>query len=76
VSADDLAPARAWEPQPNERVCRRSEPARMGTVVNCNRFGHVADPYWLVTVRWDDGGFTHGVETSLLVREDGTQGPA
>ncbi|QKW15456.1 hypothetical protein [Verrucosispora sp. NA02020] len=72
--SQDHVPLREWEPEYRERVVRRDAPDTAGTVVRCDRFGHVADPYWRVSVRWDDGGVEHNVETSSLIRPDGTQG--
>ncbi len=70
----DRPPLREWEPEPNERVTTWRDPDTAGTVVRCDRYGHFADPYWRASVRWDGGRVEHGIETSSLVREDGTQG--
>ncbi|MFG1846854.1 hypothetical protein [Micromonospora carbonacea] len=70
----DWTPLRAWEPELDERVTTWRDPRTVGTVVRCDRYGHYADPYWRASVRWDGGRVEHGVETSSLVRPDGTQG--
>ncbi|MFG2046048.1 hypothetical protein ACGFIW_01290 [Micromonospora sp. NPDC048935] len=70
----DHPPLREWEPELSERVTTWRDPNSVGTVIGCDRYGHFADPYWRASVRWDDGRVGHGIETSLLVREDGTQG--
>ncbi|MFI7073494.1 hypothetical protein [Micromonospora sediminicola] len=68
-------PLREWEPDINERVVDFRHPDTAGTVLRVDRYGHFADPYWRVTVRWDGGGrVEHGVETTSLTRPDGTQG--
>jgi len=68
-------PLGEWEPQLDERVVdlRREDEGQVGVVVACNRYGHFADPYWRVSVRWDNNFVESGIETSWLVREDGTQ---
>ncbi|MFF0822488.1 hypothetical protein ACFYUR_19165 [Micromonospora haikouensis] len=71
---ENLTPLREWEPALNERVTTWRRPDITGTVIRCDRYGHVADPYWRVSVRWDGGGVEHGVETLSLTRPDGTQG--
>jgi len=70
----DRTPLRGWEPEHNERVVNWREPGTVGTVIRCDHYGHFADPYWRVSVRWDDGRVEHDIETSSLTREDGTQG--
>lgn len=70
----DFTPLREWEPEHNERVTRWDSRDTVGTVVRVDRFGHVGDPYWRVSVRWDGGRVEGGVETSSLTRVDGTQG--
>lgn len=70
----DPTPLREWEPELNERVTTWRDPDTVGTVIECDQFGHVADPYWRASVRWDGGRVEHGVETSSLTRVDGTQG--
>ncbi|MEU0078454.1 hypothetical protein ABZY58_11210 [Micromonospora tulbaghiae] len=67
-------PLSEWEPNRGERVVRWNERDMAGTVIDCARYGHFADPYWRVSVRWDGGRVEHGIETSTLTREDGTQG--
>ncbi|GGM27794.1 hypothetical protein GCM10011608_10760 [Micromonospora sonchi] len=67
-------PLREWEPERNERVVHWRDPNTVGTVIRCDRYGHVADPYWRASVRWDGGRVEDGIETSSLTRVDGTQG--
>ncbi|MEU4558439.1 hypothetical protein AB0F72_08615 [Actinoplanes sp. NPDC023936] len=75
MTADELTPLHEWEPALKEQVAHWRAPQRLGTVLRCDQYGHFADPYWRVTVRWDDtGGVEHNIETSCLVRPDGTQG--
>ena len=71
---EEWTPPRGWKPEIGERVVEWREPEVVGTVVACDRYGHFADPYWRVSVRWDGGDVGHGIETSNLTREDGTQG--
>ncbi|WP_433460630.1 hypothetical protein [Micromonospora sp. CA-248212] len=70
----DPTPLREWEPELNERVTTWRDPHTIGIVIACDRLGHFADPYWRASVRWDGGRVEHGIETSALVRVDGTQG--
>ncbi len=75
MTAAEFTPLHEWEPAIGERVKEWNDQDVIGTVVRCDRYGHVGDPYWRVSVRWDCGGYSDNLETSRLLREDGTQGP-
>ncbi len=81
---DGWVPLREWEPEVGETVVDRRFVDRggpdkevsmqRGTVLDCRRYGHFADPYWRASVRWSGGGVEQNIETSCLTREDGSQG--
>ncbi|MCG5464299.1 hypothetical protein MED01_002465 [Micromonospora sp. MED01] len=71
---EDRPPLREWEPEHNERVTHWRDPDTVGTVIESGQYGHFADPCWRASVRWDGGRVERGIETSSLVRVDGTQG--
>jgi hypothetical protein len=74
VTAWSSTPLREWQPALQEQVRRWNVPGTTGTVLDVIQLGHFADPYWRVSVSWDDGLVEHAVETSCLVRPDGSQG--
>lgn len=61
-----------WEPYVHQRVVDERVDGRgnKGKVLDVTRFGHFADPYWRATVRWDDGNYETGIETSWLGPDD------
>lgn len=74
MTAAEFAPLREWQPALNEQVLRWDQPGVVGTVVRCDRYGHFGDPYWRVSVEWPSGRVEDGIETSSLIRPDGSQG--